>query len=308
VVIWRRTHPPEPRPVTIILGLVISLVCMLGGFMAMGGHVGVIWQPWEYVIICGAALGTFVVANPAKTIKDAGKGIMEALKNDAPKPQHYLDVLGVLYSLMRELRGRSKSEVEGHIDKPESSAIFQRYPTVLADKELTTFICDYCRLTIIGNARTHEIEALMDEEMQTMRADKMKSYHALSVISEAFPALGIVAAVLGVIKAMGSIDKPPEILGALIGSALVGTFAGIFFSYAVVSPIASKMKTVREKKLRLYVIVKQTMLAFMNGAMPQVALEFGRKTIAAYDRPSIDDVEREVLGGGAAPAAERKAA
>ncbi|MDX2264359.1 MAG: flagellar motor stator protein MotA [Hyphomicrobiales bacterium] len=294
---------------TILLGLVISLVCMLGGFMAMGGHVGVIWQPWEYVIICGAALGTFVVANPAKVIKDAGKGVVQAIKNDVPKPQHYLDVLGVLYSLMRELRGRSKSEVETHIDNPDGSPVFQRFPTVLADKELTTFICDYCRLTIIGNARTHEIEALMDEEMQTMRADKLKSYHALVTISEAFPALGIVAAVLGVIKAMGSIDKPPEVLGALIASALVGTFAGIFFSYAVMTPIATKIKIVREKKLRLYVIVKQTMLAFMNGAMPQVALEFGRKTIASYDRPSIDDVEREVMaGGGPAAAAQKKAA
>jgi chemotaxis protein MotA len=295
--------------VTIILGLVVTLGCMLGGFMAMGGHVSVIWQPWEYVIICGAALGTFIVANPMKTIKDTGKALMEGFRNDAPTPRHYLDVLAVLYSLMRELRGKSRNEVEKHIDEPEQSAIFQKFPSVLDNEDLTAFICDYCRLIIIGNVRTHEIESLMDEEIQTIRGDMMKSYHALVSISEGLPALGIVAAVLGVIKAMGALDQAPEVLGGLIGAALVGTFAGIFFSYAVVTPMATKSKIVREKKLRLYVIVKQTLLAFMNGAMPQVALEHGRKTISAYERPSIDEVEQETLGGGApADGAQKEAA
>lgn len=294
---------------TIILGLVVTLGCMLGGFMAMGGHVSVIWQPWEYVIICGAALGTFIVANPMKTIKDTGKALMEGFRNDAPTPRHYLDVLAVLYSLMRELRGKSRNEVEKHIDEPDQSAIFQKFPSVLDNEDLTAFICDYCRLIIIGNVRTHEIESLMDEEIQTIRGDMMKSYHALVSISEGLPALGIVAAVLGVIKAMGALDQAPEVLGGLIGAALVGTFAGIFFSYAVVTPMATKSKIVREKKLRLYVIVKQTLLAFMNGAMPQVALEHGRKTISAYERPSIDEVEQETLGGGApADPAQKEAA
>lgn len=283
---------------TIIIGLVIALGCMLGGFMALGGHVGVIWQPWEYVIICGSALGTFVVANPMKTIKDTGKGLVEAFMNSAPKSREYLDVLGVLYSLMRDLRSKSRNEVEAQIDNPSESPIFQKFPSVLANGELTTFISDYARLIIIGNARTHEIEALMDEEIETIRADELKSYHSLVTVADGLPALGIVAAVLGVIKAMGALDQSPEILGHLIGAALVGTFAGIFFSYAVVSPIATKMKTVRDKKMRLYVIVKQTLLAFMNGAMPQVALEHGRKTISAYERPSIDEVEQETQGGG----------
>lgn len=294
---------------TIILGLVVTLGCMMGGFVAMGGHVSVIWQPWEYVIICGAALGTFIVANPMKTIKDTGKALMEGFRNDAPKPRQYLDVLAILYSLMRELRGKSRNEVEKHIDEPDQSAIFQKFPSVLANEDLTAFICDYCRLIIIGNVRTHEIESLMDEEIQTIRGDMLKSYHALVSISEGLPALGIVAAVLGVIKAMGALDQAPEVLGGLIGAALVGTFAGIFLSYAVVTPMATKSKIVREKKLRLYVIVKQTLLAFMNGAMPQVALEHGRKTISAYERPSIDEVEQETLGGGAsADPAQKEAA
>ena len=294
---------------TIILGLVITLGCLLGGFVAMGGHVEVIWQPWEYVIICGSALGTFVVANPMKTIKDSGVAVIEAFKDASPKNRHYLDVLGVLYSLMRELRGKPRNEIEGHFDDPAQSPIFQKFPSVLANKELTTFICDYCRLIIIGNARTHEIEALMDEEIHTVKADRLKSYHSMVTVSEALPALGIVAAVLGVIKAMGALDQAPEVLGALIGAALVGTFAGIFFSYAVISPIATKIKIVREKQMRLYVVVKQTLLGFMNGAMPQVALEHGRKTISAYERPTIDEVEQETLSSGGADArASRKEA
>lgn len=283
---------------TIVIGFVITVASLLGGFVAMGGKVGVIWQPWEYVIICGSAFGTFVVANPMRTIKDSGRAIVEALKHSAPKSRDYLDVLGVLYSLMRELRSKPRNEVESQIDNPGSSPIFTNFQSVLANENLTHFICDYARLILIGNARTHEIEALMDEEIQTITRDKLKPYSALTSVSEALPALGIVAAVLGVIKAMGALDQSPELLGQLIGAALVGTFAGVFFSYGVVSPLATNIKIVREKKIRLYILVKQTLLAFMNGAIPQVALEHGRKTISAYERPSIDDVEQETMSAG----------
>ncbi|AHB47759.1 flagellar motor protein MotA [Hyphomicrobium nitrativorans NL23] len=283
---------------TIILGLIITLGCMLGGYVAMGGYVGVLWQPWEFVIILGTALGTFIVANPMKVIKDSLKGLGEAFGNAAPTSRHYLDVMGLLYSLMRELRSKPRNEVEKHIDTPEESAIFQKFSSVLKNRDLTTFICDYCRLIIIGNARTHEVEALMDEEIQTLRSDRLKAYHALTTVADGLPAIGIIAAVLGVIKAMGAISEPPEVLGHLIGAALVGTFAGIFFSYAVFAPLAGKVKTGREKQMRLYIVAKQTLLAFMNGAMPQVAVEYGRKTISAYERPTIDEVEAETLGGG----------
>lgn len=279
----------------ILIGLVVTLGCVLGGFMAMGGHLDVLMQPWELVIIGGAALGTFLVANPMATVKDTGRAIVEALKQAVPKEQDYLETLGVLHSLMRELRTKTRSEVEAHIDNPDDSPIFQAYPSVLKNYDLTHFICDYCRIIIIGNARSHEIEALMDEEIQTIRADKLKSYHALIAVGDGLPALGIVAAVLGVVKAMGALDQSPEILGGLIGAALVGTFLGIFLSYAVVAPIATKIKTVREKKNRLYIVVKQTLLAYMNGSLPQVAIEFGRKTISSYDRPSIDSVEQSTL-------------
>ncbi len=228
-------------------------------------------------------------------MKDTGKACMEAFTNKVPKQRDYLDVLGLLYSLMRELRAKSRNEVEVHIDNPKESTIFQAYPSILKNEDLMHFICDYCRLIIVGNVRSHEIEALMDEEIHTLSRDKLKPYQAMVTISEALPALGIVAAVLGVIKAMGALNQSPEVLGHLIGAALVGTFAGIFFSYGVVGPIATKIKSTRDKQNRLYTVVKQTLLAYMNGSLPQIALEYGRKTISAYERPSIDVVEQETM-------------
>ena len=289
------------------IGLIIALGAVIGGFLANGGHLGVLWQPYELIIICGSALGTFVIANPMSTIKDTGKGMLEAIKGSSPKSRDYLDILGLLYTLMRELRGNARNELEGHIDNPKESELFKKYPKVLGDKEMTTFICDYCRLIMIGNARTHEIEALMEEEIHTIMRDRLKPYQALQSVADSLPALGIVAAVLGVIHAMGSLDQPPEVLGELIGAALVGTMAGIFLSYGMSAPLAHSIKVTREKRVRLYTIIKQSLLAFMNGAVPLVALEHGRKTISAYSRPTIDAVESETMGGGA-EASDKKAA
>ena len=284
----------------IVIGLIVTFGCVLGGYMAMGGHLEVLNQPFELLIIGGAGIGGFIVANTMKVIKETGKALGEAFKHKVPKERHYLDTLGVLYSLMRDLRTKSRNEIEAHIDNPAESPIFQSAPTVLANKELTAFICDYVRLIIIGNARSHEIEALMDEEIQTITRDKMKPYYALGTMGDAFPAIGIVAAVLGVIKAMGAINESPEILGGKIAAALVGTLLGVFLSYSIVTPITTNIKVVREKQNRLYIIVKQTLLAYMNGSVPQVALEYGRKTISSYERPSIDAVEQEMMnpGGG----------
>jgi len=289
--------------VGIIIGMVITLGCVFGGYMAMGGHVDVLVQPFEFVIIGGAAIGIFVVANPMSTVKDSGKAMMEAIKNKVPSREEYLELLGLLHQLLRELKTKPRNEVEAHIDNSEESSIFQEYPLILANKDLTNFICDYCRLIIVGNARPHEVEALMEEEIATIRHDKLKSSHGLQGMSDGLPALGIVAAVLGVIKAMGAIDQSPEVLGGLIGAALVGTFFGIFMAYGFVQPLANKIGIIREKNIRLYFVAKQTLIAYMNGSLPQVALEFGRKTISNYDRPSLDDVENEAMGTGEPKAA-----
>jgi chemotaxis protein MotA len=284
----------------ILLGLVVIIACVLGGYLAGGGHLYVLWQPYELLIILGSSFGTFLIANPMKVVKDTGKALGEAFKNAVPKQAEYLALLSLLHSLMREMRSKPRSEVEEHVDNPEASSIFSAYPTILKDKPILNFICDYCRLIIIGNVKGYEVESLMDEEIQTISRDTLKPKQALQDIADGLPALGIVAAVLGVVHAMGALDQSPEVLGHLIGAALVGTFAGIFFSYGVFTPIAHKVKVVREKKLRRYVIVKQTLIAYINGAMPQVALEYGRKTISAYERPTIDQVESETIGGGSA--------
>jgi chemotaxis protein MotA len=287
------------------VGIIITVGALLGGFSAMGGHLAVLMQPWEFVIILGTATGTFIMANPWKVVVDTGLATVQAVTNAVPSERYYLDLLGALHALMRELRGKGRNEVEAHIDDPSSSEIFKMFPSVLADAALLHFICDYVRLIIMGNARTHEIEALMDEEIHTIVKSKLAPYHAMVVVSEALPALGIVAAVLGVIKAMGALDQSPKLLGGFIGAALVGTFAGIFLSYGLVSPFAMKIKTTREKRCRPYIIVKQTLLAFMNGAMPQIAVEHGRKMIASNERPSIDVVENETIAGpGRTPIAD----
>lgn len=289
---------------TVLVGLVVTLVCLIGGYMAMGGHLAVLMQPFEFVIIGGSAIGTFIVANPMATIKDSGKAIVEAVKGAGPTEQDYLDVLGLLYALMREIRSKTRTEVEAHIDDPENSSIFQAYPKILKNKDLQYFISDYVRIMILGNARPHEIEALMEEEIHTIARDRMKPHHAVQAVADGLPALGIVAAVLGVIKAMGALDQSPEVLGHLIGAALVGTFAGIFMSYGLAGPIAAKIKIMREKQNRVYIVVKQTLIAFMSGATPQIALEYGRKTISSKDRPSIDLVEEKAMTGPVKVAAE----
>jgi chemotaxis protein MotA len=294
---------------SILFGVVITIASLLGGFMALGGHVSVIWQPWEFVIIAGMAIGTYIVANPWKVVIDTGVATVEALTVAVPKQRHYLDLLGLLHALMREVRNKGRNEVEAHIDDPSSSEIFQNFPTVLANDALVNFICDYFRLIVMGSARPHEIEALMDEEIETIVGSKLKPYHSLMMVAEGLPALGIVAAVLGVIKAMGALDQSPKLLGGLIGAALVGTFAGIFLSYGLVAPLAHKVKMVREQRCRMYIIVKQTLLAFMNGALPQIAIEHGRKMIGPGERPSIDVVENETIagatkGGSGEPAAK----
>ncbi|MCF3932480.1 flagellar motor stator protein MotA [Acuticoccus sp. M5D2P5] len=282
----------------VILGLVIGIGSMFGGFMAMGGHIEVIWQPFEFLIIFGLAAGIFIVANPLAMAKQTLGAIMDASTGKSPKRKDFLELLGLLFALMRDLKAKPRNEVEAHVDNPEESELFKQFPNILKDKLLLNFICDYVRLILIGNARGFEIEALMDQEINTIRKEKLKPALALGEIADALPAIGIVAAVLGIVKAMGAIDQSPEILGGLIAAALVGTFIGILSSYAFFSPMSSKIKTIREKQMKPFLITKQALLAYINGAMPQIALEHGRKTIASGYRPTIDEVEQEALGGG----------
>ncbi|WP_267426842.1 flagellar motor stator protein MotA [Methylobacterium sp. GC_Met_2] len=283
---------------SIIIGLLIAVVCVGGGFAAMGGHLTVIWQPFEFIILGGASIGAYVVANSTKVVLGTGNAIMDAALNRIPKKEDYLQLLGLMFALTRELRSKPRNEVEAHLEDPANSEIFKAYPKVTRDPELQLFICDYVRLILIGNARSYEIEALMEEEIATHRGDKLKVYNAMTGMADGLPALGIVAAILGIVKAMGALDQSPALLGGLIGSALVGTFTGIFVSYGLIGPVATKIKVVRESQARVYIIVKQTLLAYMNGALPQIAVEHGRKAITAGYRPTIDEVEQATITGG----------
>lgn len=281
----------------VVIGLLIAVACVGGGFSAMGGHLAVIWQPFEFIIVGGAAVGAYMVANSMKVVLDTAGAIADAALTRVPKRDDYLALLGLLFALTRELRTKPRNEVENHLENPEQSEIFKAFPRVSRDPELTLFICDYVRLILIGNARPYEIEALMEEEIATHRGDKLKVHSALMSMADGLPALGIVAAILGIVKAMGALDQSPALLGSLIGAALVGTFTGIFVSYTVVSPLANKVKATRDAQARVFVIVKQTLLAYMNGALPQIAVEHGRKAITAAYRPTIDEVENATITG-----------
>jgi chemotaxis protein MotA len=287
----------------LIIGLLLGAGSLVGGFLAEGGRMGVLWQPFEFLIIGGIALGVFIMGNPFSMIKDTIRGVLEAATGKAPKRKDFLALLSLLFALMRDLRTRPRAEVEAHVDDPLNSPLFTHFPSLLKDKELTQFVCDYVRLIIIGNARSHEIEALMEQEIVTLKRAKTKPCSSLTTISEALPALGICAAVLGIVKAMGALDQSPEILGEYIGAALIGTLTGIFWSYAVVSPLAQLIKSTREKQCQPFVIVKQSLIAFMNGALPQIALEHGRKGISSAERPSIDEVESEAISNTPPPGA-----
>jgi chemotaxis protein MotA len=273
------------------VGIVITVAALLGGFAAMGGHLGVLMQPWEFVIIMGTAVGTFIMANPWKTVVDTGLACMQAVTGAVPGQRYYLDLLGALHALMRELRGKGRNEVEAHIDDPASSEIFKAFPSVLGDPSVLQFICDYVRLIIMGNARTHEIEALMDEEIHTIVKSKLAPYHALVVVSEALPALGIVAAVLGVIKTMGSITEPPEILGGMIGGALVGTFLGVFLAYGLVGPISVRLKGIMDEEAQFYHVIRDILVAHLHGNSAQVSVEIGRGSVPSSSQPSFIQLE-----------------
>jgi len=277
--------------VGVIIGLLIAAASVGGGFWALGGHLTVVWQPFEFIIVGGAAIGAFIVANPAGVVLGTGSALRDAVFARVLRREDYLELLGLLFALTREVRSKPRNEVEGHLERPGESEIFKAYPRAARDPALTLFICDYVRLIIIGNARPYDVEALMEEEIATHRRDKLKVYNALMITADGLPALGIVAAILGIVKAMGALDQSPALLGSLIGSALVGTFTGIFVSYTVVAPVANKIKATRESQARLYIIVKQTLLAYMNGALPQIAVEYGRKAITSANRPTIDEVE-----------------
>jgi chemotaxis protein MotA len=287
-----------------IIGSVVVLVSVVGGYMANGGHMAVLWQPFELVIIVGAAVGGFVTANRKPVLAATGKAIAALLKAEKYDKGAYLELLSLLYAVFKLSKTKGALALEQHVEKPDESTLFAQYPKFYADHHAVVFLCDYLRLLTLGTDNHHEMENLMDDEIETHHEEQQTIVGAIQTVADGLPALGIVAAVLGVIHTMGSITEPPEVLGHLIGGALVGTFCGVLFAYGFVGPIAGAVKARADADVRYFVCIKSGILAYMQGYAPAVAVEFARKALNSDVRPSFYEVETACEAGpGAAPLA-----
>lgn len=283
-----------------IIGFLGIFVCTIGGFLLAGGKMSIITGvvahalPGEGTIIMGCAIMAFLIANTPHTVKATGGYIGKMFKPEAHPKEDYLELISVLYSIFKLARTKGWLALEAHIENPHESELFNNFPNFAANHHAVTFLCDYLRIISLGNENPHELEALIDAELETIEEEKMHPGHAVQLMADGIPALGIVAAVLGVIKTMASITEPPEVLGHLIGSALVGTFLGVWMAYGFVGPMANAINSRALSELKYYKVMKIAIIAFLNGAAPQVAVEFARKTLHHEVQPSFLEVEETV--------------
>lgn len=277
-----------------IIGSVIVLASVLGGFLASGGNIVVLVQPFEVMIIVGAAIGGFVTANRKPVLTATIKAIPALLRPEPYDRESFLELLSLLYATFRLAKTKGPLALEQHVERPDESSLFQRFPRFNADLPARTFYCDYLRLITLGTDNHHEMETLMDEDIETTQSEQHAVVAAVQSAADGLPALGIVAAVLGVIHTMGSITEPPAVLGHLIGGALVGTFMGVLLSYGFVSPIASAINARHASETRYYLCMKAGILAYMQGYAPSVAVEFARKALNTDVRPTFYEVEEAV--------------
>lgn len=281
--------------VLILIGFVVVLLSVFGSFVALGGHLGALYQPFEFLLIGGAALGAYMASNSGKSVSLMLKAVPQIFKRSPYSDKDvYMELMALLYVLLNKARRDGLMTIESDIEEPENSAIFAEYPRILRDSHLVLFITDYLRLMISGNMSPYEIETLMDQEIDAHQHERDIPSRALAMVADALPAFGIVAAVLGVIKALASVDQPPAILADLISKAMVGTFLGILLAYGFVSPMASAMERRTVASIKVLECIKVTLLASMNGYPPQLAVEFGRKVLYTSVRPSFTELENHV--------------
>ncbi|MDU6412769.1 MAG: flagellar motor stator protein MotA [Yersiniaceae bacterium] len=291
----------------VIIGYILVLGAVLGGYMMVGGELGALYQPSELIIIGGAAVGAFFVGNNGKSIKATMRALPKLMRGSKYNKAVYMDVMGLLYRLLAKSRQQGMLSLERDIDSPPESEIFSNYPRILADKVLMEYITDYLRLMVSGNMNSHEIEALMDEEIETFEHESEVPAGSLSMIGDSLPAFGIVAAVMGVVHALASADRPAAELGELIAHAMVGTFLGILLAYGFISPLASVLRQKCAENVKMMQCIKVTLLSSINGYAPQIAVEFGRKTLYTSERPSFVELEEHVRKTKSPAAAEEKA-
>ena len=280
----------------VIIGWVLVFVFVFGTFIAHGGNMGPILKalPWEMAMIGGATLGAFLVNNQMKVVKASVAGVIGCFKGSKYNKTRYLEVLALLYDILQKARKEGLMSIEKDVEDPHNSPLFQKYPGVGNDHHVTEFVTDYLRMMVSGNLNAHEIESLMDSEIDTHHAEAHAPVAAIQRVAGGLPAFGIVAAVLGVIKTMGSVGQPPAVLGAMIGSALVGTFLGILLAYAFAEPVAGLLEQKMEESGKELQCIKTTLLASMQGYAPQVAIEFGRKVLFSHVRPTFTELEAHV--------------
>jgi len=280
--------------VFIFLGFFIVVISVFGSFVALGGHLGALYQPFEFVLIGGAALGAYLAASSGKSVALLFKALPGAVRRSPYDKDLYMELMALLYMLLGKARRDGLMSIEKDIEQPDESPIFEAYPRIRDDRALMDFITDYLRLIVSGNMSSLEIETLMDQDIETQHNERQVPVHALRAVADALPAFGIVAAVLGVIKALASVDAPPVVLADLISKAMVGTFLGILIAYGFVAPLASALERRANASDKVLECIKVTLLASMNGYPPQLAVEFGRKVLYSHARPTFVELEEHV--------------
>jgi len=283
--------------VNAVIGLVVTMVMVFGGYILAGGKMSIILKslPFEMMMIGGAATGAFVAANDMATIKHTAGDLGAAFTGAKWKKKDYQELLCMMHELLSVLK-ENPVDIEAHIEAPKESAIFQKYPKILKDHEAIDMICDTIRSMIMNFDNVHQVEELLEKHLESLLEERLHGSHALQNMADALPALGIVAAVLGVIKTMASIDKPPEVLGGMIGGALVGTFLGVFLAYGVVGPFATKVAHTRKEEHFFYSMIGEVLVSSLHKNPINICLEVARRHAPGRVRPSFDEVEQAVKG------------
>jgi chemotaxis protein MotA len=281
-----------------ILGIVLVFCAVIGGFLMEKGHIGVLLQPAEVLIIVGAATGTLLTANPVHILKGIAGGLGAVFKGSKLDKSRYLNTLRMMYQVLNKIRKDGLLSVESDVEKPGESAIFKNYPEFLSDHHACGFLCDTLRTAIIGGVEPFDMDQMMELDMEVHHHEAMLPVSALSTMADALPGLGIVAAVLGVVITMGALGGPPEEIGHKVAAALVGTFLGILLCYGVAGPLSSNMSKAADDHNCYLHVLRVLLLAFLKGGAPMIAVEMGRRAIPSHVRPSFDEMEKTCKGHG----------
>ncbi len=281
----------------VIIGSVVVLASVACGFVMSGGVLLALWHPTEVLIICGAAAGAMVISNPAKVLKSVGANVGALFKGPRYKRDDYVDLLKLLYDILTKARKEGMLAIESHIEAPEQSSLFSEYPRILADHHMMEFITDCLRLMVSGNLEAHELESLLEYELETHHKETEEPAHAMQQVADALPGFGIVAAVLGIVNTMSAIDgADTATIGHKVAAALVGTFLGILVAYGFVGPLSNAMAHRAHEEGKAFEVVKMALVASVRGYAPPVAIEFARKLLFSEIRPTFSDLETHLKG------------